>query len=157
MEGSDDDDDMAAQLKDYLQDATKKDLVRFLATASGARVPEIFKKALDCGRVVERTPPYVPEVQPIELVWNAMKTAYNTRYDNACSVPGFLRSFFDGFPEERLLSSVRHSEAAAQRLDRPEEAILAYDDMGAQDCAEEPIGLSGPDDVDLTYVGEMWG
>ena len=75
MEGSDDDDDMAVQLKDYLQDATEKDLVRILATASGARVPEIFKKALDCGCVVERTPPYVPEVQPIELVWNTMKTS----------------------------------------------------------------------------------
>ena len=156
MEGSDDD-DMAGQLEDYLQDATKKGRVRFLTTASGARVPGIFKKALDCGCVVERAPPYAPEAQPIEPAWNAMKTSHNTRYDNARSVPDFLRSFFNGFPEGQLPSSVRHSDAAAQRLARPEEAILAYDDMGAQDCAEEPLGLAGPDDVDFTDVGEMWG
>ena len=83
MEGPGDDDDMAGQLKDYLKDAIKKDLVRFRTTASGARVPGIFKEAFDCGCVVERAPPYVPEVQPIELVWSTMKTSYNTRYDNA--------------------------------------------------------------------------
>ena len=74
---------MAGQLKDYLLDATKNDIVRCLTTASGAMVHGIFKKARDHGCVVERPPPYVLAVQPIELVWNSMKTAYNARYDNA--------------------------------------------------------------------------
>ena len=37
-----------------------------------------------------------------------------------------------------------------------EEAVLVYDDMGAQDCAEPPLGLVGADDVDFTDVGEIW-
>ena len=85
---------MGDQLRDYLPDATKKDMVRFLTTACGARVPEIFKKATEHGCVVERTPPYVPEPQPIELVRNCLKTAYNTRYDNSTPVSGFLVDFF---------------------------------------------------------------
>ena len=74
---------MAGHLKGYLLDATKKDLVRFPMTSSGARVPGIFKKGRDCGCVVERTPPFAPELQPIELAWGFVKTAYNTRYDYA--------------------------------------------------------------------------
>ena len=73
---------MRAHLRDPRPDATQKDLARCLATASWARVPGIFKKAMRNGRAVESAPPYVPELQPIELVQNCLKTAYNTRYDN---------------------------------------------------------------------------
>ena len=83
MEDSGGDGETAGQLKDYLLGATKKDLVRFRTTASGARVPGISEKAREYGRVVERTPPYAPEEHHIELVWNSTKTAYNARYDNA--------------------------------------------------------------------------
>ena len=72
-------------------------------------------------------------------------------------MPDFTRSFFDSFADGELLSNFRHSDAAAQRLARPEEAIVVYDDMGAQDFAEEPLGLVGAEDVDFTDVGEMWG
>ena len=49
--------EMGDQLRDYLLDATKKDLVRFLTTACGARVPGIFKKATEYGCAVERARP----------------------------------------------------------------------------------------------------
>ena len=79
MEGEAEGAEIAGRLMDFLPGATKKEMVRFLTTASGARVPGIFKKAMEYGRVVERTPSYVPEVHPIELAWTSMKTAYNTR------------------------------------------------------------------------------
>ena len=49
--------EIAGQLKDFLSDATEGGILRFLTAASGARVPGIFKKAREYGRVVERTPP----------------------------------------------------------------------------------------------------
>ena len=61
---------MGGRLRDYLLDATKKDLVRFLATACGARVPGIKKKAAEHGCAAGRPPPFFPDLQPIELVWN---------------------------------------------------------------------------------------
>ena len=70
---------------------------------------------------------------------------------------GFSALVFDDFTDEQPVSNVRHSDAAARRLASPEETILVYDDMGAQDCAEEPLGLVGAYDVDFTNVGEMWG
>ena len=79
MDGEAEDAEIAGRQEDFFPDATKKDMIRFLTTASGARVPGIFKKAMEYGRVVERTPSYVPEVHPIELAWTSMKTAYNTR------------------------------------------------------------------------------
>ena len=35
-------------------------------------------------------------------------------------------------------------------------AALVYDDVGAHDFAEEPLGLFGAEDVDFTDFGEMW-
>ena len=131
--------------------------MRFLATVSGDRLHAISNNALDCGRVVERTPPYVSEAQHVELVSNARKTEYSARYDNACSVPDFARSFPGSFPDEQLLSGVRHSDAAAQRMGRPDDAILVYDGMRGQGFPEEPLGLPGAEDVDFTDVGEMQG
>ena len=148
--------EIAGQLKDFSPDATKKEIVRFLTTSSGPRVPGIFKKAREYGCVVERTPPYVPEVQPVELVWNSMKTAYNTRYDNEPTVADFLREFFDSFPEERLLASVRHAEDAARKLASPEETMLVYDDMGAPG-PEEETGGEIKEGADFADVGEMRG
>ena len=57
MEGEAEDAEIACQLKDFSPGATKKDMVRFLTTASGAMVPDIFKTAREYGCVVfERTP-----------------------------------------------------------------------------------------------------
>ena len=93
MEGEAEDAEIACQLKDCSLDATKKDIVRFPATALGAMVHGILKKAREYGRVVGRTPPYVPEVQPIALDWDSMETAYSARRDNEASVSDFLRDF----------------------------------------------------------------
>ena len=60
---------MDGKIRDPLIDSAGKDLVMSLATASGARVPGIFKKASGRGCAVERGPPYVPELQPIDHVW----------------------------------------------------------------------------------------
>ena len=84
-----------------------------------------------------------------------MKTAYNARYDNDGYIPDFLRSFFEGFADGQLLPNVRHAEESTRALSSPEKTILVYDDMGAQDFAEEPLGAVGADDVDFTDVGEM--
>ena len=46
--------EMGDHLRDFLLDAAKKDMVGFLATSSGARAPEIFKKSMENGCVVER-------------------------------------------------------------------------------------------------------
>ena len=59
--------------------ASRSDLVEFLRACHGARVPEMFKVAQRHGDVVERTPPYHPELQPIEYIWAAMKGSYSTR------------------------------------------------------------------------------
>ena len=48
--------EMGDRLRVFLLGSAKKDMVRFVATASGARVPGIFKKSRENGCVVERTP-----------------------------------------------------------------------------------------------------
>ena len=78
-------------------------------------MPEIFKPAAKHGCVIERTPPYYPELQPIEYVWGHMKNAYRARYDDAGGVKGFLESFFGAMLEAGLLSVVRHCDDAARR------------------------------------------
>ena len=68
-------------LRESLESGAKKELVAFLQDVAGPRVPEIFKIARQYNNAVERTPPYRPEVQPIEFIWAHGKTAYATRYE----------------------------------------------------------------------------
>ena len=159
MDGEADGAEIAGQLKKFLPGATKKEMVRFLATASGASVPEMFKMAREYGYVVERTPPNAPDVHPIELVWNSMKTAYNKRYDNEASAADFIREFFDNLPGERLLAPVLHAEAAARKRASPEETMPVYDDMGAPcpEAEEEEADGEKNEGADFSDVGEMWG
>ena len=49
MEGEADGAEIAGQLKDFVSDDTKKAMVRCIQTASGARVPGIFKNAREYG------------------------------------------------------------------------------------------------------------
>ena len=73
--------------------ANKMGIARFLATAPGARVPGVFRKDREYCCVVERTPPYAPKVQPINLAMKSMKTAYITRYDVEATLAGYIREF----------------------------------------------------------------
>ena len=51
----------------YVGCAAKPELVRVIEPMEGERVPEIFKLANQYGNTAERTPPYRPEVQPMEF------------------------------------------------------------------------------------------
>ena len=82
MDGEAEGVEIAYQLKDCPPYANKKGIARFLATASGARVPEIFKNDRGYCCVVERTPPLRPE-----------STAYRARLE---------------LHEDRLHHEVRH-------------------------------------------------
>ena len=53
--------------------ATNPELVVRIQSMGGKRTPEIFKIAADYENVVERTPPYHPEVQPMEYIWSRIK------------------------------------------------------------------------------------
>ena len=58
----------AQEVRDFILESTKTGSARYVKCVSGARTPGIFKIARDHGKVVERTPPYRPEMQPIELI-----------------------------------------------------------------------------------------
>ena len=141
------------EILEYLGEATKKELVSFIGSVSRRRAPEIFRVARKHKCWVERTPPHVPELQPIEYVWNQLKPQYNRRYDNAQPLGQFLETFFAEIAEETLLRTVARCDEAAVRLADPEEALLVYDDDGGGGgLAEEEEG----DDLGLD-AGEMWG
>ena len=57
----------------YVGSATKPELVRVTEPMGGDRVPEIFKLANQYGDTAERTPPYRPEVRPVEFLWARLK------------------------------------------------------------------------------------
>ena len=67
------------EVQECLRKANKADLVEFLCACDGTRAPEVFKVAERHGNVVERTPPYRPELHPIEYIWAAMKGSYSSR------------------------------------------------------------------------------
>ena len=69
-----------------LASATKPELVNFISTVSGRRVPEAFKVANAFGNIVERFPPFHPELNPIEHCWSQMKSGYSGRYDGSSVV-----------------------------------------------------------------------
>ena len=48
--------------------ATQLELVALIQSMEGGRAPGIFEIAYARGNVVERTPPYRPEVQPTEFI-----------------------------------------------------------------------------------------
>ena len=85
-----------AGLRDFGQEGAKE-LARFLTDGRGARAPEIFKIAEGRGRVVERTPPYRPEIQPVEYARRWLESSYDARRDNNGEVPGFLEAFLERF------------------------------------------------------------
>ena len=141
----------AEELREEIESATKAELVAFIRSVSGARVPEIFKVAAQHGNVVERTPPYRPELQPIEYLWAHMKRSYATRYDGA-GVAAFLESFFQSISEQELLRTARHADEAAVRMSEPAAALLLDDDVapGGAGGEEEAANWSADE-------GEMWG
>ena len=69
-----------------LASAAKPELVNFISTVSGRRVPEAFKVANAFGNIVERFPPFHPELNPIEHCWSQMKSGYSGRYDGSSVV-----------------------------------------------------------------------
>ena len=132
------------QYKAELGLKTVKQLRELVTLYDGARVPEIFKIASEEGYYVERTPPYHPEFQPMELVWSQLKTAYRNLGELA-KVPAFLQDFTDSLQEENLVKMVEHcdSQARSGMLDQP--ALWILDN------------LPGPPDGDNEHgdVGEM--
>ena len=125
------------EVRGSILEASKPDLARYLKCVSGHRTPEIFKIAREYGNVVERTPPYHPELQPIELVWSHMKANYSRRYDD-CSVAPFLGTFFRDVPESELVATVCHTDKVAARMAEPQEALIIDDDMAAPLIGKSP-------------------
>ena len=53
--------------------ATKPELVVLIQSIEEKRTPGIFKIAGDYGNIVERAPPYRPEVSGVEYIWSRIK------------------------------------------------------------------------------------
>ena len=119
----------------YVSGATKPELVRVIEAMEGKRVPEIFKIARQHGNTVERTPPYHPEVQPMEFLWAQLKGGYGQRYEST-GVKEYVEAFFDGFCQSELSRVVSHCDRAAECLLGEEPQILLEDDMAPLD--EDP-------------------
>ena len=68
-------------LNTYIKNATKQALVLLIESIEAKRAPGIFRVAKEYGNVDERTPPYRPEFQPMELIWARLKGGYDRAYE----------------------------------------------------------------------------
>ena len=136
-----------------MESATKKKLAAFLRQVEGRRAPEIPKVARRFENAVERTPPYHPELQPIEYSRAHGKAEYATRYEGD-KVDEFMQRFFDCVPESELLKTVSHCDKVAARLQFPQVALVIDDDM----APEEEEGDEGPAAGAAGWrdLGDMW-
>ena len=125
------------ELRPMLMEATKAELVRYIKCVAGKHTPEIFKIAREFGNIVERTPQYHPELQPIELIWSRLKADYSRRYEK-CRVAELLGSFFRDLPEAELVATVDHADKIAARLTGQQEALIIDDDMASLLIGESP-------------------
>ena len=121
----------------------------------GART-ENFLKSRKNGRLVERTPPYIPEIRPIELARNCLKTAYNTRYDNSAHVSDFLIEFPSRSPKAGL------RRLCAAQTTRRETRIARRNCISARrhgaSCSTECERDGDPEmGIANAGFGEMWG
>ena len=89
-------------------EATKPDLIRYINRLADDRTPEICKIFREHGGIVERTPPYRPELHPMELIWSHLEGNYSRLYEGSNVAP-FLESFFRDFLESELIATVDHS------------------------------------------------
>ena len=109
-------------------EVTKADLLRYIKCVTGKRTPEISEIAREFGNIAERTPPYHPELQPIELIWSHLKADYSRRYEN-CRVVEFLGVSPRELPESELVATVDHADKISARMTGHQEAIIIDDDM----------------------------
>ena len=123
---------------------TRRELVELIISMEGQRRPETFKIAEEFGNKVERTPPYHPEFQPIELVWQYAKNRYNQRYLDL-PMKDFLPQSFAGIPEETLVRYVERCDRNARRGAGDQPVLLINDDFPGD----------GPDGGERSDVGEM--
>ena len=114
--------------------ATKPELVALIQSMEGKRTPEIFKIAADYGNVVERTPPYHPEVQPMEYIWSRIKGGYGTRY-GPVGIMEFVRSFCEEISELDLTKIVDHCDQIAASMADGEPALVLDDDLAPGGCS----------------------
>ena len=112
------------ELRDTLTGATKADFARYVKCVAGARTPEIFKLARELGNIAERTPPYRPELQPIELIRSHLKGDHSRIYAG-CRVVQFLGAFSRGLPGSELVATVEHDDKISDRMTGQKERLLS--------------------------------
>ena len=89
------------QFEEFTTGTTKPLLVSLISAMAWNRTPGIFKVAANYGDVVERAPPYRPEVQPAEFDWARLNVGYGPRYGSV-GVLGYIETFCDGIGEADL-------------------------------------------------------
>ena len=75
----------------------------------------IFKIPKLCRNTVGRTPPYSPEVQPMEIVWARTKGRYGARYEVG-GVREYIAAFTNSVEEEDLYRIVAHFDRSAESM-----------------------------------------
>ena len=102
--------------------ATNPELVALIQSMEGKQTPRISKIATARGNVVERTPPYRPEVQPVEFIWAGIKGWHATRYD-AVGLRDYVQRFCDELSEDDMAKIVDHCDKVEEVMVE-DEAVL---------------------------------
>ncbi|KAG9412195.1 hypothetical protein AC1031_015130 [Aphanomyces cochlioides] len=86
------------------------------------------------GHTLYFTPPYHPELQPIELIWGAVKNKIARRPSkNISDLIARLQGCFDVVTREQWMSSYRFED---MYIAGAEDAVLAEEDLES-DCGED--------------------
>ena len=102
------------------------ELVGPIQSMEGKRAPGISKIVAARGVIVERAPPYQPDVHPAEYIWSAIKGGYGTRRGDVGGVE-YVRRFCVGVSELALSNIAGRCDKVAASM-AEEEAALFLDD-----------------------------
>ena len=102
--------------------ATMPELVALIQSIGGKRTHGIFNIASAHGNVVERTPPYRPEVHPMEFIWAMTKGWCATRYE-AFVFMEYAQRFRDELIGDDMTKIVDHCDKVAEGMIEGEAAL----------------------------------
>ncbi|CAK4100585.1 unnamed protein product [Aphanomyces euteiches] len=92
---------------------------------------EVEKMDTERGHVVAWTPPYHPDLQPIELVWSDVKGKVGRQYTATTSFEDVRRrldSAFDELPSRTIYNCITHTENMVKEMNKYLEQLDEADD-----------------------------
>lgn len=107
------------------------------------------------GHTVVVTPPYLSDLQPIEMVWSYVKGVVGRQYDTSTKFPGVRKRLdraFEDLPSCMVNNCIRHTERKVADTSLYRESLNAADDT-TKSSSEEGSEI-GSDDCAFSYVGE---